>query len=818
VSAFGELLRRHRQASEFSQEELAERARISTAAVGALERGLRRAPRSETIALLAEALNLSAPARAELEGAAKRGRARFGARAEPAVARPAVPKLPLATTTFLGRDAESAALRALLLERGQRLVTITGSGGVGKSRLALETLRALAPEFEDGVFLVRLARIVDPAAVVLAIVDELGLSNRGGRPPIELVRHELSGQRVLLALDNCEHQLGAVADVAQAILATCPEVALLATSRERLRVAGEVTFDLAALAYPPESAGPADALQYPAIRLFVERANALSERPFEFGAGDLRAIYQIVRDLDGLPLAIELAVPTLRVLNVSELAKRLKDRFRLLSAGERDALPHHRSLRALIDWSYERLTSDERGVFAACAVFAGSFTLAAIVSLCASDTLPEGEALAVFASLVEKSLVRVSDRTAGRYDLSSLIKEYATGIVRDRTEREALSLRHARYYLDLARDINSRAERLPPDERVRLMKRDAPNFEAALRWTLGQRGEPETGSHLALELRWFFYHDSHLRSQHWFETALHVLDSATYPALAAKVTVALAYFTQASAEMRNLVPNLERAVAFRHGQPPSLEATEAAGWLAYALASAGRAAEARSAAAESVALARALKDPRMLSWALRNHAAIMLRSNLEQQRELLEESLRVYVAGHEHDAYSEVLSALGQVAFFSGDIDSAIALTQQTKDARGAPLGGDNARSAARLGNIAAYSLTRHDVDTGIEIAREALEHSLSSGDPILTACIIQHLAYGSAIRGNASRAARLLGFVRARADAMNEIAMCLENYLAERIVELLDATLPEDERAALMRTGATWSEDRAVEEAFLVT
>jgi predicted ATPase len=821
VSAFGELLRRHRREAELSQEDLAEKARLSSAAISALERGLRRAPRLETIALLAEALSLSEPARAELQEAAKRGRGRFGSRAAPETETAGGRSLPFATTTFVGRAAERASLRALFLERGQRLVTITGTGGVGKSRLALESLRELASDFEDGVALVRLARVVEPEAVALAIVDELGLSDRGDRPPMELVLQQLRNRNVLVAFDNCEHQVEAVAAVAQAILATCPGVSLLATSRERLRIAGEVTFELTALAYPPtasaEPAEPGEATNYPAIRLFLERANALSERPFEFDESGLRAICEIVRDLDGLPLAIELAVPTLRVLNVAELAKRLNDRFRLLSAGERDALPHHRSLRALIDWSYARLTDDERAVFAACSVFAGTFSLAAVVALCASDALPEGDVLAVFAALVEKSLVRVADRAAGRYDLLSSIREYAIGIVRERTEREALSLRHAGFYLELVRDISADAQNFTDDERFRSLKQEAPNFEAALRWTLVDRGAPEIGSRLALSLIWFFFHDSHFRSRHWFETALQALDPATSPELAAHLTVRFAHFTQASADVANLVPNLEGAVAFHRTQPPSKEAIEASSWLAYALASAGRADEAQSASAESVVLARAYGNQRRLSWALRNRAAVMLRDNLEQQRELLQEALLVYGPELADAHTSELLSGLGQVAFLAGDVDLALARTRQAIDSSRTAFPGMQTMSAAFFGNVAAYSLSRGDVDAGIETAREALAVGARNGDAILTACLIQHLAYASALRGDPARAATLLGFARARAAAMSEVAMCLENYLAERIRELLDAALPEERRKALMLDGSRWSEERAVEEALTV-
>ncbi|HXB83643.1 MAG TPA: helix-turn-helix domain-containing protein, partial [Candidatus Acidoferrum sp.] len=401
TSEFGELLRRHRRAAGFSQEYLAERALLSTTAIGLLERGLRHAPRRETIALLVQALDLSQAESAELENAANSARARLG--------RDIHDELPEPITSFVGRADEIVTLCGLVLGNEQRLITITGPGGVGKSRFALETARRVVYGFEDGAYVVPLAGITDLQLVALAIVNAVGARERADRSLIELLQRTLKNRSALIVLDNCEHLIESVAQVAASIVTACPRIRLLATSRERLRVAGELTFNLSALPYPlvaPRTS--AEAKAYSAVQLFLDRASHLCADRLEIDEDGIAAVGEIVRKLDGLPLAIELAVPMLQVLSMGELAKQLKHRFRLLATGERDALPHHQSLRGMIDWSSERLSEEERALFRRCSVFAGSFSLAAISAVC-SDSIHEVDVLSLFSALVDKSLVRVAD-------------------------------------------------------------------------------------------------------------------------------------------------------------------------------------------------------------------------------------------------------------------------------------------------------------------------------------------------------------------------------------------------------------------------
>jgi predicted ATPase/DNA-binding XRE family transcriptional regulator len=808
TSEFGELLRRHRRAAGFSQEYLAERALLSTTAIGLLERGLRHAPRRETIALLVQALDLSQAESAELESVANSGRARLG--------RDIHDELPEPITSFVGRADEIVTLCGLVLGNEQRLITITGQSGVGKTPFPPETSRRVAYGFEDGAYIVPLAGITDLQLVALAIVNAVGARERADRSLTELLQRTLKNRSALIVLDNCEHLLESVAQVAVSIVTACPRIRVLATSRERLRIAGELTFNLSALPYPlvaPRTS--AEARAYSAVQLFLDRASHLSADRLEIDEDGIAAVAEIVRKLDGLPLAIELAVPTLQVLSVGELAKQLKHRFRLLATGERDALPHHQSLRGMIDWSNERLSEEERALFRRCSVFAGSFSLAAISAVC-SDSIHEPDVLGLFSALVDKSLIRVVDRAQGRYELLDVIREYAQDLVRDAAEQNELSRRHAEHYLAVAREAKAMSEGSESLECFRRLKLDARNLESALSWALVERGAPDVGAELAIALDWFFFHDSYMRSRHWFEAALGTLDRATSPGLFARLTVKICLFTQLSPEIKNQIANLEHAVSFYRGADNAKFLMDALAWLGFALASAGDFQRAQMASSEAVVVSRNA-SARDRAWVLHLYARVLMLSDLEKAREVLEEDVAICAQAPDQ-ILSDALSTLSEVLFLGGDVDLAIEHVLKALDNLTAHPAVITTQSAGFLANLAGYLLSRGDVDCGIAKAQEALELSLGMGDAFLIACIIQHLAIASVIRGNPRRAALLLGFVLARTGSVNNLAMQVDLHFRAKLSEMIASALSEIERRGLLREGAEWSEDRAVEEARAVS
>jgi non-specific serine/threonine protein kinase len=424
-------LRRYRLAAGLSQEALAERARMSANGIGALERGYRRTPQRDTLTLLSAALALIDEQRGEFEAAGmhsgSRRRIGGGAFSGNSGLDTFVSNLPLALTSFVGRENELGEIVRLVHDH--RLVTLTGAGGIGKTQTALHVGAALSETAGSAVCFVALAPVGDPALVVAAIASPLSVQEVPGRPLLETLIAYLKNKTLLLILDNCEHVITEAAIVAGALLAGCPRFAILATSREPLRTAGEYTYRLPSLSVPaPEKAqrlSAAEALSYAAIVLFCDRARAVDHR-FILTDQNASAVAGICRHLDGIPLAIELAAARVNMFPVHAIAKRFDDRFTFLTGGERTALPRQQTMRAAIDWSYDLLAAREQRTFEDLSVFAGGSTLATANAVCAADAVAEGDVIDLLQSLVDKSiLVGDLDGVEPRYWLLESFREYA---------------------------------------------------------------------------------------------------------------------------------------------------------------------------------------------------------------------------------------------------------------------------------------------------------------------------------------------------------------------------------------------------------
>ena len=335
--------------------------------------------------------------------------------------------LPEEPNTFIGRERELVELRQLL--HRTRALTLSGPGGIGKTRLALRLLASAAAEFPDGVWFVELADLRQPDLVVSRIAAVIGITEEAGRPLLETLGDALRPRRMLLALDNCEHLLDACAQVCRHVLASAPGLRLLNTSREPLSVAAETIWRVPPLSVAPAGADPAAAApgaeRYEAVRLFADRAGA-SKPGFTVGPDNVAAITAICRALDGMPLAIELAAARVRALSVEQIVARLDDRFGLLTAGDRSAAPRQRTLRAAIEWSYELLTDPERALFRRLSIFSG-WSLEMAEQVCADEEIPAAEVLGLTAALVDKSLVVLDPELLGqaRYRMLDTIREYA---------------------------------------------------------------------------------------------------------------------------------------------------------------------------------------------------------------------------------------------------------------------------------------------------------------------------------------------------------------------------------------------------------
>ena len=457
---FGALLRHYRLAAGLSQEALAERARMSTQGISALERGYRRTPQRETLTLLVGALALNDEQRGKFEATAART-ALLGRGAAVSVgpwADDATANLPLALTSFVGREAELGEITAFLGDH--RMVTLTGAGGVGKTQTALRAATALSDAADGAVCFVGLASLANPSLVVAAIASTLGAQEVPNRPLLDTLLAYLKNRVLLLILDNCEHVITEAARVAGALLGGCPNIRVLATSREPLRSAGEHVYRLPSLRVPSaqvtRTLSAADAVEYGAIALFTDRAQAAGSH-IAITDETAPTVADLCRRLDGIPLAIELAAARMNVLPLNEIVEKLTDRFRILTGGERTALPRQQTMRATIDWSYDLLSMSEQKLFERLSVFAGGCTLAVAMDVCAGGDVSKDNVLDLLSSLVDKSLV-VSDLRASksRYYLLESFRQYAREKLSVRGEHEHTAHRHALAFLQLAEEAQCR--------------------------------------------------------------------------------------------------------------------------------------------------------------------------------------------------------------------------------------------------------------------------------------------------------------------------------------------------------------------------
>jgi predicted ATPase/class 3 adenylate cyclase len=445
--------------------------------------------------------------------------------------------LPLQLTSFVGREAEIDEIKGHT--SADRLLTIVGAGGSGKTRLALQAAADLIEQFPDGVWFVDFSELVDQAQVERAVALVLEVKEVPGQPLGRTLVDKVADTQLMLVLDNCEHVVDAAAQLVLALLRGAPAIRILATSRESLNVPGEVTWVIPSLSMPAEEVGTlvSELERYESIRLFVDRALAIQPR-FALNGANAATIVRICRRLDGVPLAIELAAARAKTMGVDEILVRLADRFRLLTGGSRTALPRQQTLRAAVDWSHDLLSQAERRLFRRLAVFAGGFDLEAAEGVCSDGMLALEEILDLLSALVAKSLVAAETQVdgVGRYRLHETLRQYAIENLVASAEESDTRSRHMAYFVDLAERAYASAGRLEPTPPwLERQEQEQDNFRAALTWSLEH--QPDAFVQLAGALSWLWW----LRAVHisegreWLSHAL-VADAPPKAMLARALT------------------------------------------------------------------------------------------------------------------------------------------------------------------------------------------------------------------------------------------------------------------------------------------
>lgn len=427
--------------------------------------------------------------------------------------------LPQQLTSFIGREKETEDLKSLMGK--SRLVTLIGSGGTGKTRLSLQVAADVLEKYPDGVWFVELAPLSDPDLVARTLADVLSVKEQAGEPVMATLLRFLKDKKLLVVLDNCEHLVASCASLVHEILQKCPDVQVLASSREGLGISGEQTYRVPSLSLPdPTKPQTAESLShYESVSLFIDRA-VLAKSDFQVTNQNAPALASLCYHLDGIPLAIELAAARVRSLTIEDIDSRLDQRFRLLTGGSRTALPRQQTLKALVDWSYDLLGDAEKALLCRLSVFAGGWTLEAAEAVCAGDPIEDWEVLDYLTSLCDKSLV-VADEHAGttRYSLLETVRQYAGDRLREAGEQETYRTRQLQYMRAFAQECEPKLRGAGQVEALGLLDRERDNLRAALEWSR-QTGS-EDGLWLVGSIWYYWYIRAHVREgRMWADSLL----------------------------------------------------------------------------------------------------------------------------------------------------------------------------------------------------------------------------------------------------------------------------------------------------------
>lgn len=766
--------------------------------------------------------------------------------------------LPTQATSFIGREDEIIDVRKRLGDA--RLLTLTGVGGSGKTRLALQVAAEIAEDFEHGVWLVELSAVSDPERLSPWVADSLNIHRRHGGgdveagaaiPIIDQIIEYLRPRKTLLILDNCEHLIAACGDLVTRVLVACRDVKILATSREGLGVPGETLWQVPSLEMPVGSdlgdlAGPgADAL-----RLFTERAAAVNPK-FEITSETYPMVLEICRRLDGMPLAIELAAARVRSLDVSQIAKRLDDRFRLLTGGSRTALPRQQTLAAAVEWSYDLLDQPEQILFQRLAVFRGGFTLEAAEQTCAGGGVEELDIVDHLTSLVDKSMVVWVGGRGERYGLLETLRQYAMNRLNQSGETTEMRQAHAQYFLELAQQAAPHLRGRGQVDWIEKLETEADNFRAALAFT-AENDMAETTNRIAASLYWFWYVRNHLEDQkEWLGPLLGRM-SASDDGTTLKLMLGYAWHLLETDQVDQLEPHIRDtlALAERSGDGATLsEAWIVASWFYLNTDEFDRAADAAERALE---IAEECGDGWAIVWSAYSHGwanrmkaevdeaagyvdkamagarrigdtlglassaalgAILARYRLDypMARRLHEESLEGAFALGDRDLEAFNYGCIGIVDYLEGRYDDAVVM-QSRALAIQRDIGATSSVFTESLDLLGRSQLSAGRTDEARRTLAEALDR-LEAGleDSTVLASLLETLASPLLDAGYPDLAGRFWGWaMSARENVERPVPPPLRDTYAE-IEKAIDSSTSDSH--ALAAEGATWSYREALAE-----
>jgi predicted ATPase/DNA-binding winged helix-turn-helix (wHTH) protein len=712
--------------------------------------------------------------------------------------------LPEAATALIGRAVELAELSELSAQH--RLLTITGPSGIGKTRLAIALAEALRPHYPDGVWLVDLAPLANPAMVVAATATALSVAPGTDGLSIETVISAVRHRSLLLLIDNCEHLVAAVAEMADALLQHAPAVAILATSQESLRSPWEQVFRLDPLGLPPADAK--DVRQFGAVEFLAAQIRA-QDRRFELDAGNAAAVSEICRRLDGIPLALEMAAARVPMFGIEGLRSRLDDRLHVLTTGSRTSEARHRTLRDTVAWSHGLLDPVGKTVFRRLAVFVGGFTLEAASAVVSDDGENPYDAIEALSRLVDKSLVVVEGRDRPRYRLLETLRLYALEKLDESGEAAEIAARQARYFATLLDQASAAWETTPDKEWLERHAPELDNVRAALDWSFAEPDRRTLAIALAGSSALLWMSMSRVaEGRAYIDRALDLMAPDDPSPDAARLLRHAGLFWH-SVDLARAMALLRRSsdVYRRLGDRLGLGAVQA--FIASIHIRLGQEAEASAALSAARVVLVPASSPKSLFNVMNNLGSLALLGNrLTEARTHFEAALSLARSQKNLTREALILANLAEVEFNLGEVDQAVERGRETvrrlrqADAR-ADLGW-------ALANLASYLLVQGDIADARQIAHEALLLVREEGGFIVRVCLQQWALLG-ALDGKHAQAARLLGFVEAGFSAAGESLQPTERQIHERLLAHLSDALPAERIRTEIEAGARWSEPDAV-------
>ena len=775
AQSFGTWLRLKRKALDLTREGLAERVGCSAGTIQKLEEEERR-PSAQMAERIAEIFNIPPNeqpaflrfARGEVHSqiAETQGDAPWNTSAN-------LPRsnLPITVTSLIGREKEIAEVHNYLLSPDVHLVTLTGPPGIGKTRLSIESARRALPDFPQGVFFVALASLDSPTLIAVTVAQAMGYVGAGNVSTMEQLKEGIGNKQLLIVLDNCEHLIEEVASLASSLLSVCPRLKILATSRESLRVPGEWLYPVPALDSPVQdsSVDMNAVLNFPALILFAERARAV--RPnFELDAENIKAISAICKQLDGMPLAIELIAARMRLITPQVLAERLHAEFLLTDDGMRGIPRRQKSLKDAIDWSYELLSEEEQKLFSYLSVFSGGFTLEAAETIF-SQTFTETTVSALIASLFDKSLLQRSFDSSGeaRYAMLATIQEFARGRLRETDAEAEIRNWHLAYFLDFAGQAEQALRGPDQPKWLKRLNSMHDNLRLALDWGI-ETGQTENALQMAHRLWWFWSKRSEFNEgRQWLERVLVMPDVPLFPELYASVLTQLAHHTELQLGSKAARPLIEQALP----------------------------------------IARARSNPQTLANALMVFGLVLtFEENFGAARSALEESMTLFREAQDQWGTAVALMSLAYSAYRKEDRETAFMLNERALTAFREL--GDQYFQSVCLYEIGSFRAKKGDWEEGLAELRESLKLSRELDSKYEIASGLLRFAEAMRPIGQPAKAVKLYYAARAVADSIGAWQSADELKLDEYLTPCR-AALSETEFEVAVEQGRSMTMEQAI-------